>query len=317
MSEKEIYDIAIVGGGIAGLTAALYARRKELNTIIISPEIGGQINLANIIENYPGFNKIKGKDLIKNIFDKVVELGTEFIFSQAIKIEKKNKTFLIYLENKDIIKAKTIILAFGKTPRKLGIGEEKFIGKGVSTCVICDAPLYKDKVVAVVGGGNSAVDAALELANIAKKVYLIHRRDVFRADEINVKKLKEKKNIEIFLNTVIKKINSESKKKVVENLLIENVKDGKQIKLEVDGLFLEIGFEMKSDWLKDFVKLDEKGQVIIDTLCQTSQEGVFAAGDCTNIPFKQAIISAAQGAIAALMAYQYLTKGKGVKVDWN
>lgn len=312
-----IYDVVIIGAGIAGLTAAIYTRRKELDTLIISPEIGGQLNLASNIENYPGFNKIKGKDLIKNIFDKVVELGTEFIFSEVVKIEKKKKYFLIYLKNKDIIKAKTIILAFGKTPKKLGIGEEKFIGKGISTCVICDAPLYKEKIVAVVGGGNSAIDAALELVNISKKVYLIHRRDSFRADEINIKKLKEKKNVEFLLNTIIKQINPNSKKEFVDSLLVENIKTKEQKIIKVDGVFLEIGFEMKSDWLKGFVELDEIGQVIINNLCQTSQSGVFAAGDCTNIPFKQAIISSAQGAIAALQAYQYLTKGKEVKVDWS
>lgn len=314
---QEIYDITIVGGGIAGLTAAIYSRRKNLNTIIITPEIGGQTNLAINMENYPGFKKIKGNELIKNILEKVIELNTTFIFSEVIKIEKKKKIFLIYLNNGNIIKARAIILAFGKTPRKLGIGEEKFIGKGISTCVICDAPLYKDKIVAVVGGGNSAVDAALELSNISKKVYLIHRRENFRADEISIKKLNEKPNIEILFNSVIKEINHESKKEIVENILVENLKTGEKKKINVDGVFLEIGFDMKSDWLKDFVKLDKNGQVIVDKLCQTSRKGVFAAGDCTDMPFKQAIISAGQGAIAALQAYKYLTKGKEKLIDWS
>ncbi|MEM2714034.1 MAG: FAD-dependent oxidoreductase [Candidatus Pacearchaeota archaeon] len=312
----QVYDIAIVGGGIAGLTAAIYARRKELKVVIIASDIGGQLNAAGTIENYPGFEKIKGSELIKNIYNKVISLGPDFILDEVVGIEKIKDIFGLKLASGsgDKVKARAIILAFGKSPRKLGIGEEPFIGKGVSTCIICDAPLYKNKVVAVVGGGNSAIDAALELSQIAKKVYLIHRRELFRADEASLKKLKQKANVEFLLNSEITKIEG---KNVVESIAVRDVKSNKESKLSVDGLFLELGFEMKSEWLRGFVKLDALGQIVIDNLCQTSQKGVFAAGDCTNVPFKQAIISAGQGAIAALQAYQYLTGGKGARVEWN
>ncbi|MEM4357954.1 MAG: FAD-dependent oxidoreductase [Candidatus Pacearchaeota archaeon] len=309
-----MHDLAIVGGGIAGLTAAIFAKRKQLDVIIITPEIGGQTNITESIENYPGFGAIKGSELIKKILDKVAELGTEFLFAEVINIERKNQFFILKLNNGKKVEAKAVILAFGKTPAKLGVGEEKFLGRGVSICVTCDAPLYKNKIVAVVGGGNSAVDAALELSQIAKKVYLIHRRESFRADELSLKKLKEKKNVIILTNSIIIKFQGKEK---VESIVIENTQSKKQQELNVDGVFLELGFVMASDWLKGFVELDSKGQIVIDSLCQTSREGVFAAGDCTNTEFKQAVISAGQGAIAALQAYQYLSKGEGAKLDWK
>jgi len=309
------YDIAIVGAGAAGLTAAIYAARKALKTVIISLDVGGQASMTSHIENYPGFDSISGPELMKRFFDKVIKLGVEFIMAEVEGIEKSNEGFILKLSNGQDIEAKAVILAFGKVPRKLGVpGEDKFFGKGVSTCVTCDAPLYKDKVVAVVGGGNSAVEGALELSNIANKVYLVHRRDAFRADETTVAKLKDKSNIELVLNSVVKEIKGSNK---VESIVVENVKTKEQKEIKVDGVFIEIGFESKTEWLKDIVELDEKGQVIIDSLCQTSQQGIFAAGDCTNMPFKQIVISAGQGAIAALMAYQWLTGGKGAIVDWH
>jgi len=307
-----IYDLAIIGGGAAGLSAAIYARRKELKTILISIDIGGQANFAGIIENYPGFDNIRGTELMEKFYEKAQKLNTEIVFDEVKKIEKKKEVFEIKL-TKGAIKARAIILAIGKKPRKLEAkGEDEFFGKGVSTCAICDGPLYKNKVVAVVGGGNSAIDSALYLSEIAKKVYLIHRRNVFVADESSLNKLKSKKNVEFVLNAVVKEIKGD---KVVKSLVIEQ--DNKQKEIYVDGVFVEIGFEAKTEWLKGFVELDEKGQIVIDNLCRTSMPGVFAAGDCTNLPFKQIVISAAQGAIAALSAYQYLKKEKGAIVDWK
>jgi len=305
-----IYDLAIIGGGAAGLTAAIYARRRELKTILITIDIGGQTNFAGVIENYPGFDNINGMELMKKFYEKAQKLNTEIVFDEVKKIEKKKEVFEIKL-TKGFIKARAIVLAIGKKPRKLEVkGEDEFFGKGVSICAICDGPLYKNKVVAVVGGGNSAVDSALYLSEIAKKVYLIHRRNVFVADESSLNKLKSKKNVEFVLNAVVKEIKGD---KAVKSLVIEQ--DNKQKEIYVDGVFVEIGFEAKTEWLKGFVELDEKGQIIIDNLCKTSIPGVFAAGDCTNLPFKQIVISAAQGAIAALSAYQYLKKERGV--DWK
>jgi len=310
-----IYDLAIVGGGAAGLTAAIYARRKELKTVVISVDIGGQANFASFIENYPGFDNIKGMELMVKFYEKAKKLNTEFILDEVKKIEKKKDFFELEL-TKGKVKSKAVILAIGKKPRKLDVkGEEEFFGKGVSTCAICDGPFYKNKIVAVVGGGNSAIDAALYLSKIAKKVYLIHRRNVFVADEASINELKKQKNVEFVLNAVVKEIKGD---KQVNSIVVELVEqEKKQKEIFVDGVFVEIGFEAKTEWLKGFVELDERGQIIIDSLCKTSKEGVFAAGDCTYTPFKQIVISAAQGAIAALSAYQYLTKGKGSIVDWK
>jgi thioredoxin reductase (NADPH) len=306
------YDVAIVGAGVAGLTAAIYARRRELKTVVISIDVGGQTNLAGYIENYPGFDSIKGAELVKNFYQKAISLGAEFVFDEVKEIKKQKDVFRLKL-SKSRIEARTVILAIGKKPRKLGVkGEQEFLGKGVSTCSICDGPLYKGKVVAVVGGGNSAIDSALYLTEIVKKVYLIHRRNTFVADETSVNKLKSKENVEFLLNAVVKEIKGD---KVVKAIVVEQ--ENKQKEIAVDGVFVEIGFEASTDWLKGLIELDEKGQIIINNLCQTSVPGIFAAGDCTNMPFKQVVISAGQGAIAALSAYQYLTKGKGILVDWK
>lgn len=311
------YDVAIVGGGAAGMTAAIYAARKALKTVLISLDIGGQSNMASHVENYPGFDLIKGPELMKRFFEKVIKLGVEFVIGEVKEIEKNNDIFVLKLSDGKNIEAKAIILAFGKIPRKLGVpGEQEFFGRGVSTCVTCDGPLYKGKIVAVVGGGNSAVEGALELSNIAKKVYLIHRRDAFVADETTLAKLKEKNNVELVLNSIVKEIKGKNRSKV-ESIIVENVKTNKEREIKVDGVFIEIGFESKTEWLKGIVELDEKGQIKIDKLCRTSQPGIFAAGDCTDMPFKQIVISAGQGAIAALQAYQWLTKGKGALVDWS
>lgn len=313
-----VYDLAIVGAGAAGLTAAIYAARKALKTVIISLDVGGQTNLAYHIENYPGFDTISGPELIKRFFDKVIKLGVEYIIAEVKDIKKSNEKFILELSDKQNIETKAVILALGKTPKKLGIpGEQEFFGRGVSNCVICDGPLYKNKIVAVVGGGNTAIEGVLYLSEIAKKVYLVHKREKFRADETSVtklkEKLKEKKNIEVLMNYLPIEIKGKNK---VESIIIENIMTKEKKVLEIDGIFIEIGFETKTEWLKKTIQLNEKGEIIVDKLCQTSQPGIFACGDCVDTPFKQIIISAGQGATAALQAYQWITKGKGPLVDW-
>ncbi len=311
---KKEYDVIIVGGGPAGLTAAIYTGRKKLKTLIVTAVVGGQTILTNHIENYPGFDLVAGPELISKFERQAEKFGADLVINEVNKIIKKGKGFEVCLRTKERYHAKSVIIASGKIARKLGIpGEEEFLGKGVSTCATCDSAFFKDKVVAVVGGGNSGFEAAELLNKFAKKVYLIHRSETFRADEITVKKVKSLKNVEIVTNTIVKKINGT---KFVESIDIENVVDKKKKNLQVDGIFIEIGYMLDTNWLKGFVKRNKYGEIIIDSRNRTSREGIFAAGDVSNIIFKQTVISAGEGAKAGLEAYKYVKHEEKV-VDWH
>lgn len=316
-SEKK-YDVVIVGGAAAGLSAALYCARRTLKTLVITKDVGGQANMADFIENYPGIKKMAGPELMKKFEEHAKEYGAEFVFDEVVKIEKKDNVFSVEAKN-DQYQSEALILAFGLEHRELDIpGEEKFKGRGVSFCATCDAPLYKDKTVAVVGGGNAALDAADLLAKIAKKVYLIHRRDGFRAENVLINQVKENKKIEILYKSEIKEVLGEQ---LVEKIKVSSIDGDDEKLLEVDGLFEEIGYIAKAGFVGGLVDLNERGEVITDEQTKTSQEGVFAAGDCTDVPFKQVVISAGEGAKAGLGAYFYLQqkRGKdlGVTVDWR
>ncbi|MEM7819737.1 MAG: thioredoxin-disulfide reductase [Candidatus Aenigmatarchaeota archaeon] len=312
-----MYDVIIVGAGPAGLTAAIYTTRKKMKTLVISKNIGGQTAITNDIENYPGFDKINGYELMTKLENQAIKFGAEIKFGEVNKIEKKENIFLVKTEN-EIYECRSVILAFGKTPKSLEIpGESTYKGRGVSYCATCDAPLFDDKTVVVVGGGNSALEAALLLSKIAKKIYIIHRRDAFRGDELTIDNVKKNKKIELVLNSVPIEIKGD---KFVRSLTIQDVNTKQKKELNVDGIFVEIGYEVKTDFLKDFVKLDDKGQIIVNEYCETSQPGVFAAGDVTNVPYKQIVISAGEGAKAGISAYNYIQKleGKSVMIgDWT
>ncbi len=321
MDEKNTpyYDVVIVGGGAAGLTAAIYTSRRALKTLIISKDIGGQAALTNEIENYPGVGLIDGFDLMNRFLEDAKKFGAEFKSGEVKEIEKKGEGDFLVKTTVGDFKAAAVILAFGLTPRDLGVpGEEEFKGKGVSSCATCDGPLYKGKVVAVVGGGNSALDAAEYLSRIAKKVYLIHRRDQFRGDEILVERVKSKDNIELVLNSKVKEIKGEER---VKSIVVVDVNDeSKEREIEVDGVFVEIGHVAKTKWLGDLVEYDERGQIKTNKNCETKTPGIFAAGDVTDIEYKQIIISGGEGAKAALQAYKYLQQTKGIKgagIDWG
>ncbi|MGC8993165.1 MAG: thioredoxin-disulfide reductase [Candidatus Aenigmatarchaeota archaeon] len=314
---NEMYDVIIVGGGAAGLTAAIYAARRLLKTLIITLDIGGQALLTDQIENYPGYLGKSGIKLMKIFEEQARSFGAEILIGYVTKIEKVDDHFKV-ISNVGEYETKAVIIAAGKVPRKLNVpGEDKFLGRGVSTCVTCDAPFAKNKIVAVVGGGNSALEGAEVLSKFATKVYLIHRRDEFRADEITVEKVKKLSNVEFVLNTIVTEIKGDKK---LESIIIKNVKSGEERELKVDMVFLEIGHETKIDFVKHLVKVDEYNQIITNKLAETSCEGIFAAGDVTDSPYKQLVIAAAEGAIAALSAYNYIAKkeGKtGIKVDWK
>ncbi|MEM7821592.1 MAG: thioredoxin-disulfide reductase [Candidatus Aenigmatarchaeota archaeon] len=305
-----MYDLIIVGGGPAGLTAGIYAGRRNLKTLIITKNIGGQASLAFKIENYPGFLEISGYDLIQKFYEQAINSGVEIFLEEVVQIEERNKKFLIKT-NSGEYEAKAVILASGKSQRTLNVpGEKEFLGRGVSYCAVCDLPLFKDKEIAVIGGGNSALDTAIYGSEIAKKVYLIHRRDSFRGFENLVEKVKEKDNVEIVLNTIVKEIKGQN---FVNSIVVENVVTKEYREISVDGVFIEIGYETKTDFLKNLVMLDDKKQVITNKNCETFypdkdevRPGVFAAGDLTDTLFKQVVISAGEGAKAALQAYNYI-----------
>ncbi len=313
--KKQDYDVVIIGGGAAGMTAALYTARKNMKTLVVSYDIGGQTNLTNHIENYPGTLTAVGVDLMAKFQEHAAKAGAEFVAGKVEKVSKDSDTFHAKLTTGEHFSSKTMILAFGKVPRALHVpGEDKFLGRGVSTCATCDAPLYKGKLTAVVGGGNSALEAAEELSNNASHVYLIHRREEFRGDLITLEKLKLRKNVTIILNTAVQEITG---KEFVTGARLKNTKTGEESTIALDGLFVEIGYIVDVSMVKDIIKVNEKNEIVIDDANRTNVPGLFAAGDVTTVPYKQTVISAGEGAKAALTCYHYFTGGKGVTMDWE
>jgi len=310
-----MYDVIIVGAGPAGLTAAIYASRRNMKTLVLGKGLSDQVSETPHVENYPGFEKIKGYELIKKFEQQVRDFGVEVIFEEVVKITPKKDGFIVKTVKKSY-EGKTVILAFGKIPRTLNIpGEKGFTGKGVSYCATCDAPLFKDKTVAIIGGGNAALDGALLLSKIAKKVYLVHRRDEFRGFEAEVEKVKKRNNIELVLSHVAVEFKGD---KILKSIIVENVNTKEKKELKVDGVFVEIGSDVKTDFVKDLVKLDKNNYIIINKNCETSRPGVFAAGDVTNTPFKQIVVAAGEGAKAGLNAYNYLHGIKAeIIIDWR
>ncbi len=299
-----MYDLIIIGGGPAGLTAAVYAARKKMNTLLLTKEFGGQLMWTKEIENYMGYQFISGPELMEKFEEQVKR------FAVAIQYEEVNGfvvnqdgTFLVKTEEKEY-KSKTVILATGKRPRGLDIpGEKEFTGRGVSYCATCDGPFFDNKAVAVIGGGNSAVQAALELSKIAHNVYLVVRNDHYIADPIILEKMNAATNI-------IEKIGYESEgiygNEVVEKITIREITTGKLQDLAIDGVFVEIGLEPNSEYVEDIVRMNKRKELMVDCRSRTNIPGVYAAGDITDGPDKQIVIAAGDGAKAALMAYDYL-----------
>jgi thioredoxin reductase (NADPH) len=315
MSEKK-YDLVIVGGGPAGLTAAIYASRRELKTLVIAKAIGGQAIMAERLENFPGQEPISGWDLMQKLEKQARGFGAEFISDEISNLSKTVDGFELK-SRMESYQASAVVLAFGLTPRDLGVpGEEKLTGHGVAYCATCDGPLYKGKTVAVVGGGNSALDAVLYLSKIAKQVYLVNRTSTFSGAEAALfEQVKAQKNVECFCSHNVKEIKGEDK--VTGVVLVDDKNVESEVK--VDGIFVEIGYMPKSGWLKGFVNQNERGEIITDKSCQTSVEGVFAAGDCSDVGYKQMVISCGEGAKAALSAYKFVAakSGKVVAPDWG
>ncbi|MFA5109695.1 MAG: thioredoxin-disulfide reductase [Patescibacteria group bacterium] len=304
-----MYDLIIIGSGPAGMTAGIYAARREMKTLIIGREVGGQMIWASEIENYPGFNKISSFELIDKIKRQTLDFGVEMKEEEVQKIELTAEgNFLLY-SGRQTFEAKTVIIAMGLSPRRLAVpGEIELNGRGVSYCANCDGPFYKNKKVAVIGGGNSALDAAEVLSKIASQVYLIHRGESFRGFDALVEEVKKRANIEILLNTEMKSIEGENK---VEKIKILNNKTDAEREIALDGVFVEVGRIASTDLVVDLAERNEKNQVIINSKTETKTPGLFAAGDVTDCEFKQITIAMGQATIAALSAYQYLQLKKG------
>ncbi|HLD28580.1 MAG TPA: thioredoxin-disulfide reductase [Patescibacteria group bacterium] len=307
----------IVGAGPAGLTAGIYAARRKLKTLVVSMDVGGQASLTNEVENYPGFDFTTGFDLMNKFKGQAEKWGVEFLINEVEKIEKKGSLFIVKTNNQQYT-AQAVLLAFGLSPRKLGVkGENKFKGRGVSYCATCDGPLFKNKIVGVVGGGNSGFETSEYMSKIAKEVYLIHISDEFTAVPYLIDRVKKIKNIKFYCCSAVKEIKGQ---KLVSSVVLSNVKDMGQIEeLKLDGVFVEIGYEAKTQWLKGLVKLNREGEIKIGRDCETSLLGVFAAGDCSDISYKQIVISAGEGAKAALQVYKYIVQHnrKNAGLDWG
>jgi thioredoxin reductase (NADPH) len=315
-----LYDVIIIGGSAAGLAAALYAGRQGLRTLVITKDLGGQMLLTGDIQNYPGFQDIAGFELASKIKQQIELYAVQFVYEEVVKIESDECPGLCFRVTTGGMEyyALALILSFGKTPRNLNVpGEEELKGRGVSYCAICDGPLYARKKVAVIGTGEQALDAVSYLANIAATVYLIHNHDKPIGAEELIDRISHLPNVKLIPNSRVMVLEGTAK---VEKVIVAHVGTGERNEIDIDGIFVEIGYETKTAWLKDLVRLTAHGQIEVDKECRTSHPGVFAAGDVTDTPYMQVVISAGQGATAALSAYRYVQglKGKAAtRVDWR
>lgn len=301
-----MYELMIIGGGPAGLAASVYAARKQLKTLLISGDIGGQINWTMNIENYLGYQLIEGPELISKFQTQVSQFPIDQKIGDKVSQLKKIKGgFEAVTEAGNKYQAEVVILATGKKPRKLNVpGEEKFTGRGVTYCAICDGPVFAGQKVMVVGGGNSALEAALDMVKIAEHVHLVSLTPL-TGDPILIKRLSSARNLTVLTEHQTLEIKG---KDLVEGALVKNLKSGKEKLLDVTGVFIEIGLEPNSDAVKTLIKLNKLGEVPVSCDCETTMPGLYAAGDVTDVPEKQIIVAAGEGAKAALRAHRYLQR---------
>ena len=294
-----MYDVIIIGAGPAGLTAGIYAKRASKSVLILEGlSYGGQIINTPSIENYPGELNISGFDFATNLYNQAKELGVEIKIKKVLEI-KDNTDYKEVVTSSDSFKASSVIIATGCTNRKLGlVNEDNLIGKGISYCATCDGNFYKGKTVAVVGGGNTALEDALFLSNIANKVYLIHRRDEFRGDAKTVSLLKEKINVEFVLNSNITKL--------IASDILTGIEINNNQEINIDGLFIAIGRIPENSFVKDLINLDESGYIKSNEKCHTNVDGIFVAGDNRTKELRQLVTATSDGAIAATEAVKYI-----------
>lgn len=303
---KYDYDLVVIGGGPAGMTAAIYAQRANLKTVIIEKYVaGGKMIKTSEIENYPGYDYILGPDLSEKMQKQVEKLQVEFISDKVVKIidNADHKVKKVILASDDIFIAKGVIIATGSLERKIGaLGEEEYANRGVSYCAVCDGALFKNKIITVVGGGYAACEEALYLTRFTNKVNLIHRRDQFRADDKTVNKVKTNENINLITDHVVLKVLGTEDKKKVGKLKIQNVKTKKITEITTDALFPYIGSDPVTKFVKDLDICDSNGYIVVNDKCQTRIPGLYAAGDVIAKNLRQIVTAVNDGAIAA----QYL-----------
>lgn len=302
------YDVVIIGSGPAGMSAALYLKRANISCCVIEGSApGGQMNKTATIENYPGLEKVTGPELSMQMWRQVTALKTDYLYTQVVDIEKQEERAVVHTKIEDIL-CKYVIIASGRSPRKLGVpGEEKLTGRGVSYCAVCDGPLYKDKEVAVIGGSDAALEEALYLASICKTVYLVHRRDSFRAKASIVDEVLKRENIIIYYDSVVTSFNEEENK--LESITISNRKDNHEINCKVKGAFIFIGHEPNTAFAKSLSIVNEKGYIPVNHHFESAVSGIYAVGDVIEKDIFQIVTAASEGTTAALTIASRLTKG--------
>ena len=292
-----MYDLIIIGMGISGISASIYAKRAGMKVLLLEGSApGGTVNQISEIENYPGINRISGPDFAYNLFEEVNKLGIEYKLEKVTDViiddSKKVKT------TKNVYEAKNLLIASGRRPKRLGLErEEEFLGKGISTCALCDGALYKNSDIAVIGGGSSALSEALYLSNIVNKIYLIHRREEFRGEDILIEEVKKRKNIELILKNEVTKLKIEDD--TLKGIIL---KDGKEI--DVKGIFIYVGFIPNTDFLKNTAIKMEDGYILVNENHETNIKGVYASGDVTKKDIYQIVNAASEGAEAVV----YMTR---------
>jgi thioredoxin reductase (NADPH) len=317
----EKHEVIVVGAGIAGLTAALYLARQGVDVLVVSRDLGGQLLMAPLIENYPGIDAVKGLDLAMRVERQAKTFGAKMRYGEeVVKISRlADGTFEVTTNRGNIYRAEAVILAFGKTPKRMNIpGEKEYDGRGVSYCTICDGPLYRGRVTAVVGVGEQGLEAVSILKGLCPKVYYITPTKLYGDPEV-ISLIKNSENIEILEEHEPVEVIGDGRR--VTGIKVRDKKTGAVKVLKVEGIFVELGYEARTEFVKELVDLNENNEIVIDKIGQTKTPGLFAAGDVTEIPFKQAVISAGEAAKAALAAFNYLQKRRGKQVtirgDWK
>lgn len=299
-----MFDIGIIGGGTAGMTAAVYGQRAGKRTVIIEgANFGGQITSSPNVENYPGIASVSGSEFSMKLLDQAMKLGAETVVEKVTGIRDEDGIKVIETTGKEY-PCRSVILATGVTHRHLGVpNEEKLTGAGVSYCATCDGAFFRGRDVAVIGGGSTALQDAEFLSNYCRKVYLVHRRDEFRGEESIVRRLREKENVEFVLSATVKEIVGDT---TVEGIILNDKKNGQEFRIDVAGVFIAVGQIPQNEIFADAVKLDPSGFILASEDCMTSHPGIFAAGDCRTKEVRQLTTAAADGAVAALAACRYV-----------
>ncbi len=302
---KELYDVIIIGGGIAGSSAALYTARQGLRTAIITMDVGGQLRYANVIENYPGIELIGGLDLVLKVQKQAIAFGAEIFIDEVILLNKSEGIFIVKTRRGSILESLSVIAACGKAPKKLRVrGEENFIGKGLSYCVVCDGPLYKGRRIALNSFGENGIEALNLLAPIAKElIYIVPTKT-----DVSIQEAVKYGNVSVYSGYRVVELYGDEK---LEKIVVMNGNGDREV-VDVDALFIELGFETQIDFLKPYVDINERNEVVVDKYGTTKTEGLFAAGDLVDMPYKQAVVSAASGVIAALSAINYVNRRRGI-----